>query len=187
MKKLFIIVPVVAMLAACGTTDRFAKQAENERQLQVKSQERIFDKTPSWYNKIPESASAIYEAGFGSSFNMADSDAYAKNDAYGKLCMTAGGRTSQLTKTYSSEGEQSRTQINERATRSSCPNVDLTGVQQSQIERVVTPNGKVNTYVLVVLPTGDANILKRAKEAHAERELALKRAPEVFREMDQQQ
>jgi hypothetical protein len=128
----------------------------------------------------------VFEAGFGSSFNMSDADAYAKNDAYGKLCMTAGGKTSQMTKTYSSEGEQSRTQINERATKSACPSVDMTGVEQKEIKRIVTPNGKFNTYVLVALPTGDANILRKAKEAHAERELAMKRAPEAFKELDKQ-
>jgi hypothetical protein len=118
---------------------------------------------------------------------MSDADAYAKTDAYGKLCMTAGGKTNQQTKIYSSEGENSRTQLNERVTKSVCPNVDLTGVQQDQVKRIVTPNGKINTYVLIVLPTGDANILKRAKEAHAERELAMKRAPEAFKELDKVQ
>jgi hypothetical protein len=115
---------------------------------------------------------------------MSDADAYAKNDAYGKLCMTAGGKTAQQTKTYSSEGENSRTQINERTTKSFCPNVDLTGVEQSQIKRIITPNGKINTYILVALPTGDANILRKAKEAHAEREIAMKRAPEAFKELE---
>lgn len=186
MKKFLMIVPMVAMLSACGTTDRFSKIAEQEREARIQTQEKIVDKTPDWYNKLPESSSAVYEAGYGASFNLSDADAYAKNDAYGKLCMTAGGKTSQMTKTYSSEGENSRTQINERATKSFCPNVDLTGVQQAQVKRFVTPNGKVNTYILVVLPTGDANILRKAKEAHAERELAMKRAPEAFKELDKQ-
>ena len=118
MRKFLMIVPMVAMLAACGTTDRFAKIADQEREARIQTQEKIIDKTPDWYNKLPESASAVYESGYGSSFNMADADAYAKNDAYGKLCMAAGGKTSQMTKTYSSEGENSRTQLNERATKS---------------------------------------------------------------------
>ena len=137
MKKALMLVPVVAMLAACGTTDRFAKIAEQEREARIQTQERIVDKTPDWYNKLPESTSAVYESGYGASFNLADADAYAKNDAYGKLCMAAGGKTSQMTKTYSSEGENSRTQINERATKSFCPSVDLTGVQQSQVKRLL--------------------------------------------------
>jgi hypothetical protein len=187
MKKNLLLIPVVAMLAACGTTDPYGKRADMERERQVSIQERILDKTPDWYNKLPTSASAVYESGFGSSFSMADADAYAKTDAYGKLCMAAGGKTSQQTKVYASEGENSRTQLNERVTKSYCPSVDLTGVEQNQIKRIVTPNGKVNTYVLVVLPTGDANILRKAKEAHAERELAMRRAPEAFRELEKNQ
>ena len=186
MKKFLMIVPIIAGLTACGTTDVYQKRAENERELNVRTQERILDKTPDWYNKVPISSSAIFEVGFGSSFSMADADAYAKNDAYGKLCMAAGGKTSKMTKTYSSEGEHSRTQINERAIKSFCPAVDLTGVEQKEIKRIVTPNGKINTYVLIVLPTGDANVLRKAKEAQSERELALRRAPEAYKELERQ-
>ena len=92
----------------------------------------------------------------------------------------------QQTKLYSAEGERSRTQVNERVTKASCPNVDLTGVRREAVEQFVTADGRINTYVLMALPTGDANVLKRAKEAHAERELALKRAPEAFKELDKQ-
>lgn len=187
MKKTLMVVPLVAMLAACGTTDPYGKRAEMERDRMVSTQERILDKAPSWFNSVPVSSSAVYEAGFGSSFNMTDADAYAKTDAYGKLCMAAGGKTSQQTKIYSSEGENSRTQLNERVTKAYCPSVDLTGVEQKEIKRIVTPNGKINTYVLVVLPTGDANILRKAKDARAERDLAMKRAPEAFKELEKNQ
>lgn len=186
MNKLLTIVPIVAILSACGTTDPYAKRADVERERHMQSQERILDKTPKWFNEVPISSSAVYEVGFGSSFNMTNADAYAKNDAYGKLCMTAGGKTNQMTKTYSSEGENSTTTLNERAIKSFCPSIDLTGVEQKEIKRVVTANGKFNTYVLVVLPTGDANILKKARAAQAERELAMKRAPGAFKEMDNQ-
>jgi hypothetical protein len=183
MKKALLLIPIVAVLAACSTTDKYGQIAEQEQKIRIKTAEKILDKTPKWCDKLPDSSSAVYECGFGSSFNKADSLSYASAEAYGLICMTAGGRTSQQTKMYSSEGERSRTQVNERATKSSCPSVDLTGVQREKIEQFVTADGRINTYVLVALPTGDANILKRAKEAHAERELALKRAPEAFKEL----
>ena len=186
MKKTLLILPIVAMLAACGTTDKYGKIAEQEQKTRVSSQEKILDKTPKWCDKLPESKSAVYECGFGSSFNKADSMSYASAEAYGIICMTAGGRASQQTKLYSAEGERSRTQVNERVTKASCPNVDLTGVRREAVEQFVTADGRINTYVLMALPTGDANVLKRAKEAHAERELALKRAPEAFKELDKQ-
>lgn len=186
MKKTLLLIPIIAMLAACGTTDKYGKIAEQEQKTRIKSAEKILDKAPKWCDKLPESKSAIYECGFGSSFNKSDSFAYATAEAYGIICMTAGGRASQQTKLYSSEGERSRTQINERATKTSCPNVDLTGARRESVEQFVTADGRINTYVLIALPTGDANILKRAKEAHAERELALKRAPDAFKELDKQ-
>lgn len=183
MKKTLLLLPLVATLVACGTSDPYVKRADAERERQADAQQRILDKVPDWYNKLPTSANAVYESGFGSSFNMADADAYAKTDAYGKLCMAAGGKTSQQTKVFSTEGENSRTQINERATKSFCPNVDLTGVEQREIKRIVAGN-RIHTYVLVVLPTGDANLLRKAKEAQQEREIALKRAPQAFKELE---
>jgi len=184
MKKTLLLIPILAMLTACGTTDPYGKRADMERERQVASQERILDKAPKWMSELPISNSAVYEAGFGSSFNISDADAYAKADAYSKICMAAGGKTSAQTKVYSTEGENSRTQINERVAKSYCPSVDLTGVEQKEIKRIVTPNGKITTYVLVVLPTGDANVLRKAKDAQAERQLAMKRAPEAFKELD---
>ena len=185
MKKLLLLVPVIALLAACGSTrDPYERRADAEREMRVNTQEKILNKTPDWYNKLPISNSAVYESGFGSSFNMSDADAYAKNDAYGKICMTAGGKTSSQTKTYSSESESARSQVHERTTKSFCPGVDLTGVQQQEIKRFVTANGKINTYVLIVLPTGDANILRRAKEQQASDERATVRSKEAFKEIN---
>jgi hypothetical protein len=187
MKKLLLILPLVGFLAACGTTrDAYERRADAERETRMATQEKILDKTPEWFNKLPSSNSAVYESGFGSSFNLSDADKYAKNDAYGKICMTAGGKTSSQTKTYSSESESSRSQTNETATKSFCPGVDMTGIEQREIKRFITPNGKINTYVLVALPTGDANILRRAKEQHRMDEQAATRSKEAFKELDKQ-
>ena len=186
MKKTLLLLPIVAVLTACGTfssKESYDKRADEQRKQQADAQQKVLDKTPDWYNKVPTSSNAVYESGFGSSFNMADADAYAKTDAYSKLCMAAGGKTSQQTKVFSTEGENSRTQVNERATKSFCPNVDLTGVEQREIKRIQAGN-RIHTYVLVALPTGDANILRKAKEAQQEREIALRRAPEAFKELE---
>lgn len=182
--KALILIPIVAILAACGTTDPYAKRAEAEREQRVKTNEKILNKAPDWYFKTPLSNSAVYEAGFGSSFNPADAVAYAKNDAYGKICMAAGGKTSQQTKTYSLEGENSRAQTNERVTKSFCPGVDLTGIEQKEMIKFVTANGKVNAYVLVALPTGDANVLRTAKDQRRLQDQADKRSTEAFKELN---
>jgi hypothetical protein len=59
----------------------------------------------------------------------------------------------------------------------------LTGVEVKD-KKVVQEGNRYRVYVLVVLPTGDANILKRAKETNRQREIALQRAPEAFKELE---
>jgi type IV secretory pathway VirJ component len=184
MKKIFIVLPIIMALTACGTTDKFGRIAEQEQKTRVKSQEKILDETPKWYNKIEVSNSAVFETGYGKSWDMDDADTYAMHNAYSRLCMTAGGKFQGQTKTYSSESENSRTQLNERVGKSYCPSVDLTGAYKTEVKRIVTPDGRVVSFVQLVLPTGDANILARARDAKAERELAMRRAPEAFKELD---
>jgi hypothetical protein len=41
-------------------------------------------------------------------------------------------------------------------------------------------------YVLVALPTGDANILRKAKEVAKERQIAAGRSDQAFKELDAQ-
>jgi hypothetical protein len=64
-----------------------------------------------------------------------------------------------------------------------CKNVDLTGVEVKDIKRIAEGT-RFRVYVLVALPTGDANILRKAKEAAKQRELAAARAPEAFKELE---
>ena len=86
---------------------------------------------------------------------------------------------------YRTDSENTSTEFSEQAIRSSCKEVDLTGVEIKEIKRI-SEGTRFRTYVLVALPTGDANVLRKAKEAARQRELAAKRAPEAFKELDQQ-
>jgi hypothetical protein len=138
-------------------------------------------------SKVPSSANAIYENGtaISSDLGMADSKALAM--AYGKVCMAAGGTASQQTKMYRTESEATSTELSELALKSACASVDLTGVEVKEVKRIAE-GSRYRTFVLVALPTGEANVLKRAKEAQAMREAQIKyandRAPEAFKEMD---
>ena len=185
MKKFLLTVPLIAMLAACGTTDPYQKRADNERERQEKYVERALDKAPKWMYEIPISNSAVYESGTAVSGDMSMADAKAKTVAFGKICMAAGGTASQRTKIYRTDSENTSTEFSEQAIRSSCKEVDLTGVEIKEIKRI-SEGTRFRTYVLVALPTGDANVLRKAKEAARQRELAAKRAPEAFKELDQQ-
>ena len=183
MKKFLMITPLVAMLAACGTTDVYQKRADSERERQERYVERSLDKAPKWMFELPSSTNAVFENGTAVSGDWMMADAKAKASAYGKICMAAGGTASQMTKIYRTDSENTSTEFSEQAIRSSCKEVDLTGVEIKEIKRI-SEGTRFRTYVLVALPTGDANLLRKMKDAQAQRELAAKRAPEAFKELN---
>ena len=183
MKKTLLLVPIIAMLAACGTTDPYQKRADNERERQERYVERAIDQAPKWMTQPPLSNSAVYEAGSAVSQDFSMADIKAKADAYGKICMAAGGTVSQRTKVYRTDSERASTEMSEMAMRTSCSTVDLTGVEVKEIKRVAEGT-RFRVYVLVALPTGDANILRRAKEEAKERLVAAGRRDQAFKELD---
>ena len=184
MKKIFVMAPVIAILAACGTTkDAYEKRADNERQRQEKYVEQTIDKAPKWMLEVPISNSAVYASGTSASGDYSMAFQKAKADAYGKICMTAGGTASQRTKVYKADTATGSSELSEMVLRTSCKEVDLTGVEVK--EKKIIPEGtRYRAYVLVVLPTGDANILRRAKEQQKIQEITARRAPEAFKELD---
>jgi len=183
MKKILLLVPIVAILAACGTTDPYQKRADNERERQERYVEKAIDKAPKWMTEVPISNSAIYESGSAVSGDFSMADIKAKADAYGKICMAAGGTASQRTKIYRADTDRASTEMSEMALRTSCDKVDLTGVEVKEIKRVAEGN-RFRVYVLVALPTGDANILRKAKEQAKMNEITARRAPDAFKELD---
>jgi len=186
MKKILLLVPAVAILAACGTTrDAYERRADAERERQEKYVERAIDKAPKWMTNPPISNSAVYEAGSAVSQDLSMADHKAKADAYGKICMAAGGTASQRTKIYKTDSDRASTEFSEMALRTSCKEVDLTGVEVKEIKRV-SEGTRFRTYVLVALPTGDANILRRAREAAKERQITAGRQDQAFKELDAQ-
>jgi len=185
MKKLLLTIPLIAILAACGSTsDPYERRANAERERVEKYVERSIDKAPDWMFKPPLSNSAVYEAGTAISQDMSMADIKAKADAYGKICMAAGGTASQRTKIYKTDSDRASTEFSEMAMRTSCKEVDLTGVEVKEIKRIAEGT-RYRTYVLVALPTGDANILRRAKEEAKERQVAAGRREQAFKELDQ--
>jgi hypothetical protein len=188
MKKTLLLVPVIAMLAACGTTrDAYERRADNERERQERYVEKSLDKAPKWMYDVPISNSAVYASGTNTSSSWEMAVHKAKADAFGKICMTAGGSASQNTKLYRADKGQASTELSEMVIKTSCNRVDLTGVEVAKDGLKVIPEGSTyRAYVLVVLPTGDANILRKAKEQAKLNEIAANRAPEAFKELDKQ-
>ena len=185
MKTLLIALPMIALLTACGTSDPYQKRANMERERQQDYVERSISKAPKWMFELPLSNSAVYETGTAVSGDWMMADAKAKATAYGKICMLAGGTASQQTKVFRTDSEATSTELSEQAIKTSCKSVDLTGVEVKE-HKVVAEGTRYRTYVLVVLPTGDANILRKYNDAQKQRTLAAQRAPEAFKELDKQ-
>jgi hypothetical protein len=67
-----------------------------------------------------------------------------------------------------------------------CRKVDVTGAEIAEIKRV-SENGRFRTYVLVALPMGDANILRKSKVQEELYKNTAVRSKEAFIELDKQQ
>jgi hypothetical protein len=64
-----------------------------------------------------------------------------------------------------------------------CPGVDITGVETKEVKRIAE-GSRYRTYVLVALPTGDANALQKRKDQLKAQERGEKRSSEAFKELD---
>jgi len=186
MKKSLLVLPLLVTLAACSTTDRFEKRADHERERRERLVERSLDKAPKWMTELPQSKSAIYQNGSATSPDLSMSVNKAKTIAFGKICMAAGGRVDQQSKIYRMDSDTTSTERSELAIKSFCPGVDISGVEVVET-KMVAEGGQVRTYVLVALPTGEANAVQQFRERQQQNRLAESRSREAFREMERNQ
>jgi hypothetical protein len=190
MKKILTLLPIVALLAACGTTDVYQKRVENEREYKEKSIDQALKRQPSFMRKLPTSDSAVFAAGEGTaeSYNMAVH--LARTNALTEICYSAGGTVSSSTKQF--ETGSTKTSRIEKATKTNCNAVDVTGVETYGAKNidenpvVVRSGNRYTAFVLVALPTGDANVLRRAKERNIREQNESARSSEAFKELDKQ-
>ena len=73
----------------------------------------------------------------------------------------------------------------EMAIRAMCRKVDVTGSEVVEVKRV-SEGTRFRSYVLVALPMGEANVLRREKVDEKIRQGTAGRATEAFRELDKQ-
>lgn len=201
MKKVFAILPLVA-LVACGSTkpapapapalvsqaavlpseqyDNRAAVVQIDRETQVN---KSIAQAPDWMNKLPVSNNAVYANGSAVSTDMSMADYKAKLFAFGKICMAAGGKVDQQSKIFMQDTAIASTEVSELAIKSMCPSVDITGVEIKDVKRIAE-GSRFRSYVLVALPTGEANALQRRKDQLKLNNRADQRSTEVFKEMD---
>ena len=194
MKKVFAILPLIA-LVACGSTktpvsnapvlpsetyDNRAAVSQIDREAQVN---KSITQAPEWMAKLPVSNNAVYANGSAVSTDMSMADYKAKLFAFGKICMAAGGKVDQQSKIFMQDTAVASTEISELAIRSMCPSVDITGTEIREVKRIAE-GGRFRTYVLLALPTGDANALQKRKDQLRLKDRAEQRGTDAFKELD---
>ena len=184
MKKVFAILALAAAVSACTTTpsDTYDKRVDAERVRREAAVEKSIDRAPKWMSELPVSANAVYANGSAVSQDMSMATDKAKLFAYGKICMAAGGRVSQQSKIFMMDNTDASYETSEVAIRGVCPDVDITGVEIKEVKRVAEGT-RFRSYVLVALPTGDANALKKQKEQQKMQSLAAGRGRQAFQEL----
>ena len=200
MKKVFAILPLVALVACSSTKtpvatvapvsnapvlpsetyDNRAAVSQIDRDAQVN---KSIAQSPKWMTDLPVSNNAVYANGSAVSTDMSMADYKAKLFAYGKICMAAGGKVSQQAKVFMQDTAVASTEISELAIKSMCPSVDITGTEIKEVKRI-SEGGRFRTYVLLALPTGDANALQTRKDKMKLRDRAEQRSGEAFSELD---
>lgn len=185
MKQVLFAAAVAAVLAGCagGSNDRYERRADAERERQTAQAERAVSEAPKWMTKLPESKDAVYANGSAVSPDMSMSADKAKLVAYGKICMAAGGTVDQRNTMFRMDTETSSVEKSELAIRGMCRSVDISGAEIAEI-KTIAEGARFRTYVLVALPTGDANAIQKRKDQIRLQNQALKRSDQVFREMD---
>jgi hypothetical protein len=196
MKKVLAILPLVALVACSATkpapvsqapvlpTEQYDNRAavvQIDREAQVN---RSVTQAPDWMSKLPVSNNAVYANGSAVSSDMSMADYKAKLFAYGKICMAAGGKVDQQSKIFMQDTAVASTEVSELAIKSMCPSVDITGVEIKDVKRIAE-GGRFRSYVLIALPTGDANALQKRKDQLKLNNRAEQRSGEAFKEMEQ--
>jgi hypothetical protein len=183
MKRLLLVLPLVAALAACSSTsnDRYDRRVERDLERRDKAVKQAIKKAPDYMTELPRSDNAVYANGTAVSSDMGMAAHKAKLMAYGKICMAAGGRVNQNSRMFLMDSENATAEQSELAIQAMCPNVDISGVETVDVQ-TIPENGRFRTYVLVALPTGAANQIRQDQDRRANQTRMQERAGRVFQE-----
>ena len=175
MNKIFLALPIIGVLSACGSNG-INKQAQIEYRQQEKVAAQAVDEAPKWMSKLPKETGVIYENGTAISSDFSMADLKAQTMAYVKICTGAGGKVRSQMKMYRADNDAASIEQSELTVRSICPDVDITGVETVEMKHVAEGN-RIRSYVLVALPMGSKNIMKTTKEIQ-------NRSGDAFKELD---
>lgn len=186
MKKALVLLPVVAALSACGTfssKDPIDRRADEIAERKEVAANKIIKETPEYCTSPKVINNAVVTCGESDGFTKANTEEWARADAYGKICIAAGGEIDSQTKSFNSENISGASRANERVVRAMCRKVDITGAEYRK-PKTIFINGKYYSWVEVVLPMGDANILRTTKVKEKMDGTAEQRAERAYKELD---
>jgi hypothetical protein len=183
MKKIVFATMMAAALAGCGTSDPYQKRIDAERERQSELAERALDKAPKWMVDLPKSNTAVYASGTAVSNDMNMSLEKAKLAALGSICVSAGGEVDQQSRAFRTDSVKTSNESSDNTVRAMCRAVDVTGAELVERKQIVE-GGQIRTYVLVSLPMGEANILRKTKMEEELARAATARSVEPYRDLD---
>lgn len=181
--KVLIIAILSLTLMACNSTGKYAKIEKEKYERDAKYAEKALDKMPDWMTETPEDSAAVYANGTATSYDINMADTKAMTMAMGKICISAGGTVDERSRVFMQDTPDGTIERSELAIQSMCDSVDVSGAEIAKIKRI-TQGTKYRTYVLMVLPFGDANQLAAIRRIARDQAQAQERMEEVFEEME---
>jgi hypothetical protein len=191
MLKLLFPISVVLALAACGSTPKneYDRRAEAKQEADHKSNKTIKDKMPKFFTNPPRVNNAILSPGIGVSRNLASAIDKAKMDAYKSICMAKNGQIGMTKESFTSDVNSTPLEKFESAVKASCNKVEVRGVEIARIDKedaIVIEhlaNNDFVAFVLIALPTGDANVIQTEHHKQELSKGAAKRAEKMLGEL----
>jgi hypothetical protein len=188
MKKILTLLPVVALLAACGTTDPLGDQHRARVKEEQAANEKVAAAMPVWASERPTSDAGHFAVGMGEASSRSEAIQMARTNAMRELCYDIDGQVDSQTKNFATA--DTKTSTYESVTRTRCKAVDVTGSTAYGAKNIgknpviVPAGGKWHAYYLLVLPTGKNNVIREYKEQSKREERQAVRATEAFKELD---
>jgi hypothetical protein len=152
-----------------------------------KAMNKVLDEDPKFCktDKPMISNSAVYACGEARSDNKSMAEQKAVTLALGTICNAAGGEVDAQSRVFNADTNSGGTEASERAIRSLCRKVDVTGVEVPQ-QKTIVANGYFYSWAQVALPMGDANFLRKNKLNEELSRSTVGRSDKAFQELDQQ-
>ncbi len=191
MLKFLFSISVALALTACSSAPKneYDRRAEAKEAADFKSNKTMKDKMPKWYTNLPQVNNAILSPGVGVSKSWAIAVDKAKMDAYKSICMAKDGQIGMTKESFAADVNSTPLEKYESAIKASCKSVNIRGVEIARIDKEESivvehlPNNNFVAFVLIALPTGEANVIQTEHNKQELAKDAAKRAEKMLGEL----